>query len=645
MEQINNPYTKQISNHPLFSGATAAEFSDLIKDCTLKSYQKAEKILFSHSPRDGFLLMLDGTTEIYVSLRDTHKDNEVLEVLEPGEIIGFSSLADFLGEPTVQEHSYTVEVQAVEEAVCLYIPSHVLQLVWHREEVRDYVLRQVAVRLQDIYASLAEQVHLANQWGESDPFIQRVQDMMSSPVTAVSEDTPIYEVADKMVNHNASSIIVEKKNGDLAGIITEKDLVERVIASRKTGDEKAADVMSENPYIITTQSYYYEAMSSFLMNGVKHLPVADENKKNRIVGIITLADLLKKQNRGKFDILKEIESSTKDNLSDVTAAIYDVLANLIHDAIPALHTTEIVTKLYDRLVRHCVDMAQKNIKEKYGEPPTAFAFYLMGSGGRAEQFMLTDQDHFLVYEEVEETHEKEKVDQYFRALGNEIVIWLERAGYKRCDGNMMASEASWRGTVKDWSHRLRTWGLRATNENILLGHNFLAFRFLHGDQSLHQYFKSTVRTQFERSRIFLYRAAEQEKHNPVPTLNHPIRALFRVQKQHIDIKKHALFPFHHSLQILAAHHGIFGETPLEIIDLFQERSIMEAAYVDELRFAYEIIVKIRIEQSWNRYKRQESNTSEIVFTQMKSRDKEALIIALKTIRSLQNKVLTTFGMK
>ncbi|RSL29680.1 cyclic nucleotide-binding/CBS domain-containing protein [Salibacterium salarium] len=645
MEQINNPYLKQVRNHPLFSGATAAEFGDLIKDCTWKNYQKAERILYSHSPRDGFLLMLKGTTEVYVSFHDTHKDNEVLEVLQQGEIIGFSSLADFLGEPTVQDNPYTVEVQAVEDAECIHIPSDVLQSVWHREEVRDYVLRQVAVRLRDIYSSLAEQVHLANQWGESAPFIQRVQDIMNSPISAVTEDTPIYEVADKMVNENASSIIVEKENGDLAGIITEKDLVERVIASRKTGTEHAADIMSKHPYVITTQAYYYEAMSSFLMNGVKHLPVADDYTEKRIVGIITLADLLKKQNRGKFDILKEIESSTKENLPDVKNAIYDVLANLIQDAIPALHTTEIVTKLYDRLVRHCVQKAQQEIEKKYGEPPAPFAFYLMGSGGRGEQFMLTDQDHFLVYTEMEDETKKETVDTYFRALGNEIVIWMERAGYKRCDGNMMASEASWRGTVTDWNNRLRTWGLRATNENILLGHNFLAFRFLYGDESLHEHFKSTVREQFERSRIFLYRAAEQERNHPVPILDHPIRALFRVKKDNIDIKKHALFPFHHSLQILSAHHGIFGETPLDTINALQEKGVMEATYVDELRFAYEVVVKIRMEQSWNRYKRKESNGSEIVFTQMKSRDKEALITALKTIRSLQNKVLTTFAMK
>ncbi|WP_245918000.1 DUF294 nucleotidyltransferase-like domain-containing protein [Alteribacillus bidgolensis] len=303
-----------------------------------------------------------------------------------------------------------------------------------------------------------------------------------------------------------------------------------------------------------------------------------------------------------------------------------------------------VTKLYDRLVRHCVDLAFQRVKKKYGEPPAAFAFFLMGSGGRAEQFMLTDQDHFLVYGDPESEKEKERTETYFRALGNEIVYWLERAGYKRCDGNMMASETNWRGKISHWRERLRTWGLRATNENILLGHNFLAFRYIYGDPSLKDEFVRMVHEQLQTSKIFLFRAAEQEKNNPVPTLDHPIRALFRVKKQGIDIKKHALFPFHHSLQILSAKNGIFGQTPLHMITSLKEKSVLSEQTAEDLHFAYQVVLKIRVEQSWNRYMRGEGNSSEIKFTQMKSRDKEELISALKSIRSLQSQTVHTFGM-
>ncbi|MGY4688432.1 DUF294 nucleotidyltransferase-like domain-containing protein [Salibacterium sp. K-3] len=643
MEQETNPYQEQVRYHPIFSGTSAAEFGDLIALCTFRTFQKDEKVLYSQSPRDGFLLMLDGVTEVYVSFHDRRREKEVLEVLEAGDIIGFSSLADFLGEPAERENPYTVEVQAVEKAVCLHVPNDVLQNVWDREEVRDYVLRQVSVRLRDIYTSLAEQVHLAGRWGESDPFIQRVQDIMKTPPVTAAEDVPVAEAAEKMVQEKASSIVVTSAAGTLSGIITEKDLVQRIIAAKKEGTVSVADIMTRRPFVISRQAYYYEAMSAFLMNGVKHLPVLEEGETEKVAGIITLSDLLKYKNRGKFDILRKIESAGWDTLPEIKEAIYDVLATLIQDDIPALQTLDIVTGLYDRLIRRCLETAQEEIREKHGDPPLPFAFYLMGSGGRQEQFMLTDQDHFLVYGEPQNDEQRKEAETYFRALGHAVVNHLEKSGYKRCDGNMMASESNWRGTVSDWGDRLRIWGLRATNQNILLGHNFLAFRFLYGDDALHHAFLQAVGHQFERSRIFLYRAAAQQKEHPVPTLDHPVRALFGVKRNHIDIKKDALFPFHHCLQIAAAKHHIFGKTPLEMMDALVEQHIWEPSFAEDLRFAYETIMRIRMQQSWDQFQRNEGNGSDIYFTRMSTRDKEALILSMKSLRSLQSRVLTMFG--
>ncbi len=640
MLRENKEFMNKVENHPIFSGATAAEFRSLLDQCELNSYQKHEKVLYAKSPREGLLLILQGVTEVCVQTGSKREDQEVLEVLESGEMIGFSSLADFLGEENAHEEAFTVEVRAVEPAVCLRIPYEVLEARWHDENVRAFVLRQVAARLREIYASLAEQVKLANQWGESDPFIRRVQDLMNEPPLAVREHTPVDEVARTMVEESTSSALVVDQDDCLLGIITEKDLVQRVVSVGGNEKMTAGEIATIDPVTIHRNAYYYEAMSTFLKNGVKHLPVTDGLNP---VGMVTLSDLLRKKNRGQFDILQEIESSDEQTLPDVKNAIYSVLHNLIEDEMPTLHTMDVITTLYDRLVRHCVDLAVEEVTAVHGRPPAAFAFFQMGSGGRGEQFLLTDQDHFLVYEEAEVEAEKGKA--YFTALGEKITAWLEHAGYKPCDGNMMASFASWRGTITRWQERLRTWGLRATNENILLGHNFLSFRFLYGDDMLADRFKGMVNEQLQSSRIFLYRAAEEEKHNPVPTLDHPIRALFRMKKETIDIKKNALFPLHHSLQILSTKNGMIEGTPKERIDFLLKQGVISEAFADELQFAYEVVLHIRVSQGWAAHQRGESPSSELYFRQMKTRDKEELILALKTIRSLQNQMLASFGMQ
>lgn len=639
----NKELYRQIHKHPIFQGVSEEQFKKLLDQCTLKHYEKSEKVLYSNTSREGLLLILTGMAEVLVSGDEsqTHSQ-EVLEILQTGDMIGFSGLADFLGEPSNHENKHTVDVRAIEDSYCLQIPYSVIEARWEDETVRDFVLRQAVIRLRDIYASLTEQVKLASHFGESEPFIRRVQDVMNEPVISVNENDRVGVIAEKMVEHSISSMIVENNDGELVGIITEKDLVQRVIAKLGNNAElMAKDVMTANPYTITKEEYFYEAMSKMIMYGVKHLPVVEDHK---VIGMLTLSDLMRKKNHGQMEILQKIEKSTPNNLSTVKSAVYDVLGHLINDGIPTIHTLEIITKLYDRLARHCVDLAIQSLEEKgQGTPPTPFCFFLMGSGGRGEQFMLTDQDHFLVYRDAEEG-ENDKVRDYFAQLGQEIVNLMEKAGYQLCIGKMMSSEEAWRGSLSDWQSRLRGWTLRATNDNILLAQNFFSYRFLYGDESLHDDFVKMIKEQLEKSKIFLYRMAEQEKESQVPTLDHPIRALFRMKRDNIDIKKHALFPLHHCLQVLSAQYGIVEGTPLQRLEALVEKGVISNQSAEDLRFAYEVVLRTRVNMAWNRYLRGEKSTSEIKFAQLRSRDKDELIHALKAIRSLQNQTLAEFGM-
>ncbi|MCM3714314.1 DUF294 nucleotidyltransferase-like domain-containing protein [Alkalihalobacillus oceani] len=624
----------RIHEHPLFAGLPTGELGGLLAQCGLKRYQKGERVLYAKTPRQGLLLILQGMAEVFVG---QSSQREVLEVLEKGDMIGFSSLADFLAEKNRQRERYPVEVRAIEETLCLHIPYTVIELRWHEPAVRDFILKQVTVRLRDIYASLAEQVTLAKQWGESEPFIRRIHDVMKMPMISADMEEDVRDVAAAMVGQATSSVVVLNDNDQLIGIITEKDLVERVVAKGLGAGTVARDIMTPHPYIISRDAFYYEAMSVMLMNGIKHLPVMDGG---RVAGMVSLSDLLQQKNRGVTGVIQKIEEATPATVDRLKPAMYEVLSYLIQDEIPVVHTLDVMTKLYDRLARHCVELALNHLAENGSVgPPVAFGWYMMGSGGRGEQFMLTDQDHFLVYADPP-NEAKRSVDQYFAELGKEIVRQLELAGYKRCDGLMMASEDRWRGAISTWQERLRGWSLRATNDHVLLANNFLSFRHLYGDEELHDQFTAIVRVQLVKSRIFLYRMAELEKEHPVPQLDHPIRALFRMKRETIDGKKHALFPLHHSIQLLAARHGIVDGTPLELLEKLIETNVLSRETADDLRFAYEVILRIRLQSAWHAHQRGEPSSSEIHFSRLRTKDKEELILALRAIRSLQNQAIS-----
>lgn len=631
----NREHYDLIRTHPLFKGTTEEEFLSLMNDCEINFYRKGERMLKAKTPRGGLHLILSGVAEVTISGGNDRKEN--LEVLQRGEMIGFSSLAYFLGELEGEDRSMTVDVEAMEDLHCLKIPYSVLEKRWKDEDVRLYILKKVAVRLHDIYVSLAEQIKLAAEWGESEPYVRRVQDLMVQDVKTVTENATIQQAAKKMVEHSIGSVVVVDDERNLLGILTDKDIVHRVVATNNNALKFVKDIMTPNPHTIYRNAYYYEAISKIYMKGVKHLPVVEENK---VVGIVTLSGLLAKRNHGQIDILKKIEESTFESLPLVKDAIYSVLSSLLHDDISTTQLLEIITGLYDRLVRHCVYLAVESLEKKgKGKPPVPFAWYQMGSGARGEQFMLTDQDHFLVYANPNSANKKE-VEAYFAELGEEIVRHLHQAGYELCKGKMMSNNPDWRGSLSDWEEQLKSWAIQTTDEQILLCHNFLSFRFLYGNEALNDQFVDMVRHILNVSQTLLYYMAQQEREQLVPQIEQSFLGLFKARQKKICIKRHALFPLHHCLQIIGALNGYIEGTSLQLLNELVRANVLTKSLSDDLMHAYEVALRTRIKMSWKKHLKGEQSTPEIELGALPTWEKDEIIRMLKVVRALQFHLLS-----
>ncbi|MEH7443427.1 DUF294 nucleotidyltransferase-like domain-containing protein [Bacillus sp. JJ1122] len=617
---------KAVQFHPLFQGVEESTALSLVEECEALTFQKKEIMLQADTPRQGLLLVLQGIAEVFV--KNAAGQDEVLEVIQKGEIVGFSSLANFLGFEKADKNQATVEVRAVEDVQALLIPYAVLAKRWSDQKVHDYLLTQVSIRLKDVYGSLAEQVKLAKGMGEGETILTRVHDIMSEKVVAVAPETSIREAARKMAEGRTSSVLV-LEGQELKGIITERDIVGRVVAKGLSYDEPSKLAMTANPVTISRFAYYYDAISEILLKGIKHLPVVDDGE---ISGIVTFTDLHRKKNDSMMKTIKKIEQADEASLAEVKAAIYEITDTLLRDRVPVFALLEIITKLYDRLIGRTVELSVEALRKQGLTPPVPFAFYLMGSSGRGEQFMLTDQDHFLVYGETSD-------HVFFEKLGQEITSTLEKAGYARCKGLMMANEPQWRGTVLQWQDRVRKWMLQSTNENLLLAQNFFSYRFAAGSAELNGEFERKIAELLERSKIFLFRMVQAEREQEIPTLDEPIKALFRIGRKSIDMKKEILFPYHHSLQILSLYYGGIQGTPLEKIAAMKEKGIFTAEFTLDVKEALSHVFNLYIRQRWEN----KGVSSVLSFSAMSTRQKEELILSLRTLRELQGMVFARFS--
>lgn len=622
-QQKHNDLYEAVRLHPLFQGLEQRTALSLVQKCEQRVYKKQQII----EPRNGLLVILSGIAEVYV-------EEEVLEILQVGELIGFSILAEVVGEKEqIPEVQAMVQVRAIEDMEALFIPVDVVKSRWKEPRVMEYLLTQVTVRLRDVYISLAEQVKLASDFGEKEAFMMRVQDIMVEKLVTVRPDTTVQAIAETMsANHTSSVLVME--NEMLTGILTERDIVSRLVAKGKSYETSVKEIMTPNPITISRFAYYYEAISEMLLTGIKHLPVVDSKKT---IGIVTLSDLFRKKNASVMKNIKRIEAADEESLPSIKAAIYELTETLIKERVPAFSLLEVVTTLYDRVVVRVVELAEAKVLSDAGSGNVGdqansprFAFFQMGSSGRGEQFMLTDQDHFLVYEDSGD-------HVYFKKLGEEITRLFEKAGYARCQGLMMASESAWRGSVSQWQERVRQWMLNSTNDNLLLAQNFFSYRFVTGDTKVSQSLDAVLEELLGRSKIFLYRLAQVERvQGKIPELDQPIRLLFKKSRKNMDLKKEVLFPYHHSLQIMALANGVLTGTPVQKIDLLQEKGVFTADFADNLKAGIQQILSIYIRLRWT------GAGSVLSFNTLSTREKDELELSLHTLRELQSMVFARF---
>ncbi len=138
-----------------------------------------------------------------------------------------------------------------------------------------------------------------------------------------------------------------------------------------------------------------------------------------------------------------------------------------------------LNRFHDVLMKKIVQIALKEVESEWGKPPTHFAFFVMGSAGRSEQSVWSDQDHGIVYD-----GENVTFKDYFLKVGEEITKGFAVTGYEKCDGNVMASNPYWCKSTLQWEKQILEWLDEADWEALRYFSTFFDSRVLVGDANI-----------------------------------------------------------------------------------------------------------------------------------------------------------------
>lgn len=553
-------------------------------------------------------------------------------------VVGKRQQYDFFGETVfLSEEPYPASVRAAEELVCIVIPNDVFEtLLSPNPEFTSTFSRILADRMRTVYHALISD----NEPGElsfDQPMRKRVADLMSSPSMTCRIQDDIPTLAKMMTANGVSSLVVVDEAKRPLGIVTEKDLVGKVLARGEFMKRlTAADIMTSNLLTVAPEAFYYEALLIMVKNKVKHLIVIDQQE---LVGIVTIRDLIISRSTGALSIVNSIEKqSTINGLAKASKEIDKVLQALVAEKASSQEILQIITEFFDRLTRKVIQVCEREmIAEGYGAPPVAYSWITMGSSGRQEQFVKTDQDNGIIYENVPEDKEEE-VARYFHLLAEKVVEGLFRCGFAKCKGNVMASNPFWCRSFNSWRDAISQWLNKLDSENVRVMTIFLDFRHVYGKKALCDLLRNFVTRSFQKSATVLLFLAKDDLNHRVP-LNFFKQIITEKSKEHrnlVNLKGAACVHMVDCLRVFSLRESIVETNTFNRLDELAKRRVFSDADTELLGTAYETLMMMRIRQSLSQISRGQHADNYINPNELNKREKAALREAFLAVDRLQN---------
>ncbi|MHB8156587.1 MAG: DUF294 nucleotidyltransferase-like domain-containing protein [Desulfocucumaceae bacterium] len=512
-------------------------------------------------------------------------------------VISYRRQYDFFGETALlTDKPYIVSVRAAGDLVCLLVHREKIQhLIANRPAFSGCFTTLLSERLRAQYEErVSPQWYRAHDSNESPLLRKRISDLMTrSPVTCDIHE-PVARVAFLMAENGISSVIVTGGGGRPVGLITERDLVYKVLtrASWQVEEFTAGLIMDDQLVRIKESDFYNRALLKMIKHQVKHLVVMEGEK---LTGILTVRDLIKTRSAGSLWATDNIESAKNlGELARIGQEADSFLNALVAERASVPELFEIITELHDRLTCRVIEFCQLEMETKgYGRPPVDYCWINMGSAGRREQTLRTDQDNAIIYAGGSPDSEK-----YFSLLGPRVVEELVRAGFGWCKGGTMASNPRWCRSILNWKDVVTVWTNRADPEDTRSLSILLDFRLVFGNmhlagelwQHIFEVFKKPV-----RAAHFL---AEEELQVRVPLNIFGGFAFERTgpQKNEINLKlicRHIV----NCIRIFAVKNSIAGPSTLERLSQIKDKGVLPVEDAEFIQNSFEFLMMLRIREN------------------------------------------------
>lgn len=401
-----------------------------------------------------------------------------------------------------------------------------------------------------------------------------------------SIDTSIREAAALMTRKGKDVLFIHKED-DIIGVLNNSDLKERVVASNFDPQKSVMEIMTSPVVSIPENALLYEAILLLKNKEISHLAVKSE--KGEFTGVIGYEEISKMQQNSLSFLIKDIEIAEDiDTLRKIHNRL-PVLVNALLESGDKTHNiTRIITSVSDAISRRVIDLAI----EETGQPPCDFSFLVMGSEGRMEQTLSTDQDNAIVFEE-REGEELDEAYSYFQKLGQVVCQNLSIVGYKLCEGDNMAQNPKWTQPYSSWKSYFSNWINNSDPQSILDASIFFDFRSVYGNKLFADDLWNHIHQTVESKSVFFYHLAQSvTKYKQPVSLFGNIVGNESSEQGRLDIKK-VILPIIGFIRLYSLNKHVGATNSLERLKHLYQKEVIQQSMYDELVLSYNYLMQLR----------------------------------------------------
>ena len=601
---------KFISNIHPFNNLNTFELDDLVEDLDIV-YFKANSIVQAQDSNPEFLYF------VLKGLIQEINDDEVLSVYSKGEIFDSVSL--------IKNHSKNSFV-AIEESICYALKKErFMQILSSNQQLENYFFQSISDKLNN---------NILNEKNKdmANIMIAKVKDAKVHKAVVVDTNKTIFEAAKIIKQEKIPTLLLKDEAGEMY-IVTDSDFRQKVILNRMDYDDLVVKIASKGLIYINEDDFLFNAQLQMAKHGLKRVVV--KNDHDEIVGILDQISLSSFFATNTFAVSNQIiNAETLEELKEASHSFIKIIKSLNAKGVKI----EFISKLINQLNKKLLDKLYKILapKELIGKS----CLVVMGSEGRAEQILRTDQDNALIISD-DCSISEEKLREFTHLFTETLVDF----GFPRCEGNIMVSNPYWCRKQSDFKELIYEWVNSPSGDNFMNIAIFYDALCVSGDIEMIKELKNYLFKISSNSQSFYTNFARVINSFDVPLGffdGFVFNSKDEKHKDEIDIKRGGIFIIVQGIRSLSIQNRVLNTNTIKRINSLKELKVLDDESAKELIMAFNILNSLKLKASLEKLDKKEKIDNFVNPNRLTIMEKDLLKESFKIVNKLKKRLENHF---